>query len=173
MISDHTKTDIKKAATATKTAAQAVVQDGQATAVDMAMSAKDQVESTATLLKDKASDIVGDMKDAAAAARNAAGNRVDAAKETIADQGHKLAENLRTAASDRGETVQGRVLDAVAGGVDHVADSLQGRSITAIFSDVQALARRNPGAFVAGAAVVGFALARFLRAGAHDSGRQS
>jgi hypothetical protein len=162
MISDNTKTDIKKAATATKTAAQSVLRDGQTTAVDIA-------EQTATMAKDKAGEIAGTVKTKAMDAAAAVGDKADAATGAIAMEGHRLAKNLRAAASDRSETVQGRVLDVVAGGVESVSDTLGERTLGSIFTDVQGYARRNPGAFVAGAAVVGFALARFMRAGERRS----
>ena len=173
MISDDTKSKIGNAATATKTAATSVMHDGQVAAQDLADSVKDQASAAATMVRDKAGDIASDVKakamDAAEVARDAVGQTATAAKDSLADGGHKLADSLRTAASDRGPSVQARVLDAVAGGVDTVADTLHGRSFGDLIADVQDLARRNPGLFVAGAAVAGFALARFIRAGSqHD-----
>ena len=169
MISENTKADIKNAATATKTAAQSVMHDGQTTARDMAASAKDQVESTATMVKDKATEIAGGVKAKAMEAAATVGDKADAATGAIADEGHRFAQTLRTAASERAETVQGRVLGVVAGGVESVSDTIRDRSFGDIVADVQGYARRNPGAFVAGAAVLGFALARFMRAGERRS----
>ena len=95
-----------------------------------------------------------------------ASQKVDAAKDSIASEGHRLANTLRSAAGDRGDGVRAHVLEAVAGGVETAANSVQARGMSALFADVQTFARRNPGAFVAGAAVLGFALARFMRSGA-------
>lgn len=173
MISEDTKSDIKSAATATQVAAQSVLHDGQTTAKQMAASAMDQAAATATMVKDRATDFASEasakVAETAASVRDTVSEKADAATDAIANEGHRLARNLRTAASDRAETVQGRVLDVVAGGVESVSDSLRERTLGGIFGDVQAYARRNPGAFVAGAAVAGFVLARFLHAGERRS----
>lgn len=170
MITEQTTDNVKKAVAATKTAAQSVVHDGQMAAHDLADSVKEQAQDASETIKHKASALVDDVKDkakdVAAGAREMAGQKAEAAKDTLADEGHRFAGTLRSAASDHGETVQGRVLDVMAGGVESVADSIRGRSFGSLFSDLQAFARRNPGAFVAGAAVAGFALARFVNSGA-------
>ena len=44
--------------------------------------------------------------------------------------------------------------------------ALRQRSVTELGDDLRVMARRHPGAFMAGAAVAGFCLARFLRASA-------
>ena len=64
------------------------------------------------------------------------------------------------------DSVQARVMSAVAGGVSQAAHTLRDRSLSEMAADLRALAKRNPGVFAAGAAVAGFALARFLRASA-------
>ena len=102
--------------------------------------------------------------------------RLDEARDALSESGDRLAETLRRAAEQPvAGSVQSRVLSAVAGGVSSAANTLRDRSVSEMIADVRALAQRNPGAFAAGAAVAGFALARFMRASAasRNDGPQS
>lgn len=170
MIRDKTKHDLQDAADATATAAQSVLRDGKETARGLAEKVQANAHALGETLVDGANDLAAEVttrvKDAAIAASDTASQKVDAAKDSIASEGHRLANTLRSAAGDRGDGVRAHVLEAVAGGVETAANSVQARGMSALFADVQTFARRNPGAFVAGAAVLGFALARFMRSGA-------
>ena len=141
---------------------------------------------TAEKIKDTASDLaentveagremLGQAKTRASEAASTAGAalrdgveaRAEAGKDMLADEGQRLARSLRDAAADQGgSTIQGRLLDTVAGSVADVAESLRGRSLQSMLSQTESFARRNPGAFVAGAALAGFAMARFARSSA-------
>ncbi len=55
---------------------------------------------------------------------------------------------------------------SVARGVTSASEMLRQRSVTDLTADLRDLARRHPGAFMAAAAVAGFAAARFLRSSA-------
>ena len=116
---------------------------------------------------------------AGAAIRDGAETRAEAGKDMLADEGQRLARSLRDAAADQGDrTIQGRILDTIATSVADVAESLRGRSFNSMLTQTESFARRNPGAFVAGAALAGFALARFARSSApnvdaHPSDSQS
>lgn len=55
----------------------------------------------------------------------------------------------------------------VAGTVGNLATRLREGSIDELVDDARALARRNPGLFIAGGVVAGFVLARFVKASAH------
>lgn len=138
------------------------MQDGAETA----MKAASRVASSATdSVREMASDISAQASDAMAAVRDTAKDRLDEARDALSESGDRLAETLRRAADEpTSGSVQSRVLSAVAGGVSSAADTLRDRSVSDIVADVRALARRNPGAFAAGAAVAGFVLARFLQA---------
>jgi hypothetical protein len=130
--------------------------------------ARDTVASAADATRTAAQNMASDLRDAAA-------GKMDDARDALGDSGDRLAETLRRAAEEPGHgSVQARVLSAVAGGVSTAADTLRGRSVSEIAADVRDLARRNPAAFAAGAAVAGFVLARFLRASSRpreDGGR--
>ena len=116
-------------------------------------------------VRNLASDVTAQAVETAASLRDGAALRLDDARDALSESGDKLAETLRRAAEEPAPgSIPARVLSAVAGGVSSAANALHDRSISDIAADVRALARRNPGAFAAGAAVAGFALARFLRA---------
>ena len=138
------------------------------TASHVADVAKDTVRSVA-------SDVKSQATDTAAAMRDSAVERLDDARDALSDSGDRLAETLRRAAEEPAAgSVQARVLSAVAGGVSSAASTLHDRSVSQMAADLRALASRHPGAFAAGAAVAGFALARFLRAssaGRNDGSR--
>ena len=165
-----------KASNATAHAADRVrdaAVDAADRAAGMASNVSDRVKDAASAASDMAmgvaSNVTETVKDTASSMADRAGKTMSQAQDAIADEGHRLAQSLRDAAMARGETVQGKVLDVMAGGVDSVAESLRGRSVSGLYEDVQTFARRNPGAFAAGAAVLGFALARYLRSGDRSS----
>lgn len=140
------------------------IQDGADATLKSASDAATAVNDT---VRDIASDVSAKAADTGAALRDGAVDRFDEARDALTDSGDRLAETLRRAAEEPASgSVQSRVLSAVAGGVSTAANTLRDRSVSDIVADVRALARRNPGAFAAGAAVAGFALARFLRASA-------
>jgi len=95
--------------------------------------------------------------------RAAAGERTDAVRDTLVDVGERLAETLQSEAQSA-DHLPSRLLNGLASGVATVTDGLRGRSLGDLLAEAQGYARRNPGVFVVGAAVAGFALARFLRA---------
>jgi aspartokinase len=96
------------------------------------------------------------------AVREAAGERTDAARDTLVNVGERLVETLETEALSV-DGVPARLLTSLASGVTTVTDGLRGRTLGDLLADAQGYARRNPGTFAVGAAVAGFALARFLR----------
>lgn len=135
---------------------------------DAASDAKDTVvEAGRDLLAQAKTRVADAASGAGAALRDGAEARAEAGRDMLADEGHRLAQSLRDAAADQGDgTLQGRLLDTVAGSVANVAEGLRGRSLQSMLAQTESFARRNPGAFVAGAALAGFALARFARASA-------
>lgn len=94
--------------------------------------------------------------------REAVGERADAARDTLVSAGERLVDTLHTQAS-AADAMSSRVLTGLAGGVTSVTDTLRGRTLGDLLADAQGYARRHPGTFAVGAAVAGFALARFLR----------
>ncbi|MFZ1661691.1 MAG: hypothetical protein WAT77_07000 [Paracoccaceae bacterium] len=139
----------------------------------------DQVQSTmhavrknigeaATAAKDAAvnagADLAARATETAASVGEAASKRLDQAQDALSETGDKLAETLRRAAEDHDAgRIQTKVFDTLANGASVAAATLREKSVSQLVSDARMLARRNPGIFAAGAAVAGFALARFLK----------
>jgi len=121
--------------------------------------AADDMKSAA---KDSGSEFLVHASDAVSALKDAASAGIDGARETFAATGERIADNLRASAHQAGE-MRSKLADVVAGSVNDVANALRQRNMGELVADVQEMARRNPGLFMAGAAVAGFAAARFLR----------
>lgn len=94
--------------------------------------------------------------------RDAASDRAGAARDVIVEAGDRLSERLQIEA-EGGTGVSSRVLGSIADGVATVTDGLRGRTLGDLVADARDYAKRNPGTFAVGAAVAGFAVARFLR----------
>ncbi len=128
-------------------------------AKNMASSAMDMAADAGRTMKDevsaRASETMG-------AVRDAASERAEGARDSIVDAGDRLAETLNNEASSA-EGMQQRVLSGLATGVSSVTDTLRGQSMGDVMASVRDYARAHPGTFAVGAAVAGFALARFLR----------
>jgi hypothetical protein len=105
-------------------------------------------------LKDK-------LATASATAKEAAGEGAGAARDTLVDAADRLARTLETEA-EATEGLSARVLNGLADGVAAATDGLRDRTLGDLLTGAQDYARRNPGTFAVGAAVAGFALARFL-----------
>ena len=65
------------------------------------------------------------------------------------------------------ETTLADLASRLAGTVGNLATRLREGSIEELVDETRGLARRNPGLFIAGGVLVGFALARFVKASAH------
>lgn len=123
----------------------------------------------------KAQDIATDAKAALiagagttlSAVKDVAVEKADVARESLSDVGQRLAATLERASTEGdSDALKSRVLTSVAHGLTSASDALRQRSVADLTSDVRMLAKRHPGAFMAAAAVVGFAAARFIRSSA-------
>lgn len=85
--------------------------------------------------------------------------KAEEVRETIAEEGERMASSLREAAGQQ-SGMQGRVLETMASGVASVSDTIRSRDVSTLLSDIQSFAKRNPAIFVAGAAAAGLLLAR-------------
>ena len=158
-------------ATAAATKAMRAVDDAGDTARDMADTATEAVESGLSAVKHKAADakaaIVAGAGSTLETVKEVAVEKADAVRETLSDAGERLAATLERASSETdGEALRSRMLSSVAQGLTTASDALRQRSVSDLASDVRTLAKRHPGAFMAAAAVVGFAAARFVRSSA-------
>lgn len=141
-----------------------------AAAENTAQQAVDKAARVATDAKAQVSDAMEQAEDGYDDLRDAASSTMAQAKATLADSGDRLATALRDAA-DGSRHASSRVMEAVAGGVSDATDRFRGGSLTDLVSSTQAYARRHPAAFAAGAAIAGFALARFMQASARKGPR--
>ena len=110
-------------------------------------------------------------KDYAERARDEAYARGEEYRDYAADETGKVASALRQASEDLAagspqERMVGRIADEVA----EAADRMRGMTIDDVLSETTHFARRHPGAFLAGSALIGFAAARFLKASARNGG---
>lgn len=85
--------------------------------------------------------------------------KAEEVRETIAEEGERMASSLREAAGQQ-SGMQSRVLETMASGVESVSDTIRSRDVSTLLSDIQSFAKRNPAIFVAGAAAAGLLLAR-------------
>jgi hypothetical protein len=110
-----------------------------------------------------------DVKDAALAslgdARSAATEKAGEAKDQAADEIARTARGLRTAADEmEGSPLQQDLLREAADGLQQIAQAVQGKSLGRMAAELSDFGRQNPVGYLGGAALVGFALARFARA---------
>lgn len=155
---------------------------------DTAAEAMDEGRSRIGEVLGKAQDMASGAKEAIvtgagstlAAVKDVAVEKADVARESLSDVGQRLAATLeRASAESDGDALKSRVLTSVAHGLTSASDALRQRSVADLTSDVRTLAKRHPGAFMAAAAVAGFAAARFIRSSArrqmaerdHDHGQ--
>lgn len=131
-------------------------------------SASEAMDEGRSRLKDAKEAIVSGAGSTFAAVKDVAVEKADTARETLSDVGERLAATLqRSADGEDGDALKSRVLSSVAQGLTQASDVLRQRSVSDLTADVREMARRHPGAFMAAAAVVGFAAARFVRSSAH------
>lgn len=117
-----------------------------------AREAKSQVKEKANELKDRAHD--------------AASRKYEEKKEQATGELHDVARALRSASDelDQNGRSTGRFFSIAAERVDDLAGRFEGRDLDGMFREAQRLARRNPGAFLAGTLAIGFVATRFLKA---------
>jgi hypothetical protein len=87
--------------------------------------------------------------------KRSAAERVEGIAQAIERTGAQFSENEPTLAD---------LANRLAGTVGNFATRLREGSIDELLDDTRAFARRNPGLFIAGGVVAGFALARFVKA---------
>ena len=113
-------------------------------------------------VKTKAHDLGRDAKNAVyAEAERAAAQARDHAAQKVTN-----AANAANAAGAQfeGDSLQARAAHQVADQVEGIAARLRSADLNTITRDVSQFARQNPALFVGGAALLGFAATRFLKA---------
>ncbi|MEU2576703.1 hypothetical protein ACIP3B_28275 [Streptomyces anulatus] len=150
--------------------------DGTATT---AQTARDKAGEGTDLVTAKAGDVAGTAKEqaadvageATARAQDVMGELRSQLEEQARSQTQRLADNVRRLADDLHDMSRNSDSgSAAAGAVKQIADRghrtaarLEERGPDGLLSDLQDFARRRPGAFLAGAALAGFATARLAK----------
>lgn len=148
----------------TRDSARNSVEDVVAAAEEEARRAEAEAERIARGVGD---DTVRTLRDGARAAREDVNARVDSAFDAAAAEAARASAASAQAADDRGaDDIAGHAFESVSAFLEDTADGLRRRDLGAVAEDVRRVAHRNPLTFAAGAAVVGFAAARFLQASA-------
>ncbi len=87
------------------------------------------------------------------------------AKDNAADEIGRTADALETAAGEVDDgSVQQQLLREAADGLTRISGAMKGKDLGDIVGDISQFGREHPAAFLGGAALAGFALARFARA---------
>ncbi|MFF7253667.1 hypothetical protein [Streptomyces microflavus] len=149
------------------------------TTATAAQTAQDKASEGTELVADKASDVAGTAKEqaadvaaeATARAQDVVGELRSQLEEQARSQTQRLAENVRRLADDLHDMSRNSDSDSsAAGAVRQIADRghqaasrLEDRGPGGLLRDLQDFARRRPGAFLAGAALAGFATARLTK----------
>lgn len=148
------------------------VSDTASSIKDQASDAMDEGRSRVSGMVGKATDMAQDAKEAIvsgagstlSAVKDVAVEKADMARESLSDVGQRIAATLeRASAEGDNDALKSRVMTSVAHGLTSASDALRQRSVADLTSDVKELAKRHPGAFMAAAAIAGFAAARFIR----------
>ncbi len=133
------------------------------TARDVGSAAKERLHD----LRDAAQSSLEDVKLAAA-------DKTDVLKGQTADEIDRTARGLEAAADElEGSPLQQDLLREAADGLKQIARAVQGKSIGAMAGELSEFGRQNPLAYLGGAALAGFALARFARASSPEGARHS
>lgn len=169
-----------RAVKANISAAADAAHDAVDRAEDVTTDAVDRVEAeaedagsalkrTADKARDMAANVSHDVQakvaDTAASLKGQAETRAADVRDALTETGDRLAQSLRRAAeADRTPPVPARVLSTAADSVSYATDHLRGTTLNDMTATIRSSAQRNPGLFAAGAALAGFAIARFLMA---------
>lgn len=131
--------------------------------------AKTKVQKTAA---DAADSLRSGAQDAAHKVSSEAAQYADQAKGAAADEVKGVASALRTAADEmRSGSPQERTMSQIAEGLADVSESLRDQDLGQMVGTVSEFARRNPIAFLGGAALIGFAATRFAKASSDRNDR--
>jgi len=127
-------------------------------AKDAKVKVKEAAGAAAENLKAEVQNVAGKVTGEAA-------QYADQAKGAAADEVKGVASALRTAADEmRSGSPQERTMSQIAEGLADVSDSMRDKDLGEMVGTVSDFARRNPLAFLGGAALIGFAATRFAKA---------
>jgi hypothetical protein len=144
-----------------------------ATTVDPS-SAAEPIRSTADEIadvgKEKASELKQEVHEATEQAKEQVRSAATHQKDAAARQMDGFAHALMAAADDlrgRGQDFAAEYVREAAGGLERASGAMRDRDLDQIMADVEDFARRQPVAFIGGAVVAGFGIARLMRSSAN------
>ena len=144
-------------------AAQCTSSDASASATEALRSTAEQVTER---IKEKAGELKQQAKETAHDVRQRARSAVDEQKHVAVGRVEGIAHALRTASDelrDQGQPMVAEYSRYAAEGLESMAQSLDRRDVGDVVQSVEQFARERPVAFLSGAMVAGFALARFMK----------
>ena len=127
---------------------------------------RSEAEGVTERVKDKASELKRQAEETANDMRNRARSVVDQQKHAAVGRVEGIAHALRTASGelrDQGQPMVAEYSRYAAEGLESMAQSLDRRDVGDFVESVEQFARERPVAFLSGAMVAGFALARFMK----------
>jgi hypothetical protein len=114
--------------------------------------------------------ITGTARSALEDARTAAADKTTELKDVAVGEIDRTARGLEAAAAElEASPLQHDLLHEAAEGLKQISRAMQGKSIGTMVEELSDFGRRNPLAYLGGAALAGFALARFARASASEA----
>lgn len=137
--------------------------------------AEDAAHDATNHAKKVVDDVTAQAKSAAQDAkdtiRSEVSSRADAVKGAAADEVNNVASALRKAAEEsRKGSAQERTFGQIADSLADASEAISNKDLGTAINDVSTFARRNPLTFLAGAALAGFAVSRFIKASErHDT----
>lgn len=146
---------------------------------EMARSAGQDVKELAASVKEQAGQVGSELKEQALQLIDETKGQLQSRADV---QTEKLASGLRSLGNKAGAVAKGwpneessvrQYVWQAAEKLDQAADEIELRGIDGLVDEVSAFARRNPTAFIVGAALAGFGVGRVLRAGAAGDDAQT
>ncbi len=120
--------------------------------------AQDQAKATAFQMKNEVGEQVEKAKSALV-------DQVEHQKDRASGSLNQTADALNEAAGNlNADSVPRQLLSGAASGLRSVSEQMEGKNVGEIADGLSGFARRNPAAFLGGAVLAGFAIARFARA---------
>jgi hypothetical protein len=156
----------------------AVAQDALAQAKEGAAQIQDKAQDAVAQVQDKAQDAAGQIQDQAQAAVQQAqatiGQTQEKLREQVGQRSNQLGQQISAQAADlravsdalaeKDQAGPAQLADRAAGYAEQAGSYLESTDVDTIVSDAESYGRQHPGTVAAGALVLGFAGARFLKA---------
>ena len=120
-------------------------------------------ESTLDKAKAQAADMAEDARDSAAASAREEAEELRSRAVHEAEDAADAAEAARQEFDQ--DSLQAAALRQLGEQISNVADRIRDKPVDGMIDDIAVFARRNPLLFLGGAAIAGFAAARFLKSG--------